>query len=161
MFNVTVPPLSESMFEELDRADSAEHEKEMDERIFSDDIDRDHDPDFEMPELEEASDEEDDPAEYYGAFEKLPRKTSTPSTTTPKAGTSTGGPTTPKSPFRVPNAPPPPTKKRLRTESEPTATNIPPKVLFPASLTLLEGARTTSPVYAFFKVDDTYKTHSV
>ena len=50
LFDSTMPPLSESMMEELDKTAA---EKDLDERIFSQDIDKDLDPDYVVPDLEE------------------------------------------------------------------------------------------------------------
>ena len=86
-----------------------------------------------MPDLEPASDEEDDVDELYVApFKKLGLKgyprigTSTGLTTpragtsTPRAGTSTGGFTTPTGPFKVPDVPARNGAKRVRHDSEPS-----------------------------------------
>ena len=62
LFDSTMPPLSESMMEELDKAAA---EKDLDERIFSEDIDKDLDPDYVLPGLEEGLEEED--GDIYGA----------------------------------------------------------------------------------------------
>ena len=67
LFDDTMPPLSESMMGEFDKA----ADKDLDERIFSEDIEKDLDPDYVVPDLEEASDEEED--EVYGAASKPPQ----------------------------------------------------------------------------------------
>ena len=169
MFDSTMPPLSDSMMEELDRVTA---EKDLDDRIFSEDIEKDIDPDYALPDLEEGSEEED--GDLYDTASKPPPTTpkrvapgtpGTPGTSTGTPGTSTSGFTTP---FRMPAVPPvTPTpgqgKKRTRTESEPasTSTPIPQKNLFPAELKLLPGARTPNPIYAFFLVNDLMKIHPV
>ena len=107
----------------------------MHERIFSGDKDKDLDPDYVLPDLEPASDEEGED-EVYGAVSKTP---GTPVRVTPR--TSTGGFTTPKGPFRVPIVPPltpAVTKKRQRAEAEPTHSGLSQKNLFPADLTSSE-----------------------
>ena len=101
--------------DELDKA----AEKDLDERIFSEDIGKDVDPDWLVPDLEEASDKEED--EVYGAAAKPPQTTVRVTPGTPGTpGISTGGFTTPKGPFLMPVVPPAPShgKKRLRTKSE-------------------------------------------
>ena len=168
LFDSTMPPLSESMMEELDTLfTEKEKEKNLDERIFSEDIEHELDPDFAMPDLEDPSDEEDE-YEVFDSVNKTPKTPrrararvipttpampSTPKTSRVTAGTST--------PFRTP------TGKRKRTVSEPptppshSAHTSAQRKLFAAELKLLPGARSKKPIYAFFLVDDEVVKHSV